>query len=479
MIRTIDIRLNAAHPELPLPEATTYQGAPSTAFIRGVPKGCGQWQITAVNVAATFPDNSTTTRAAVLSAGDVWVCTIPACTTSGRVVSGLRILADGIDENGDAVTGYVLGVADFAVATFDIAPAPGETSYALRYFDSVPNPPHKGDVAKIGGVLKYYDGTAWQVFADVDLSNYATKADATLNLRGPNKDGFSAWTITRSYAEGEFENVTDEVEELPSFNEGGWIVEFCRIEGDTNDLEYIEADEDTTRLTWTTNSGENTYIATREALPGYQLGPDDGPNAGKPVASEAEAEALRTAVAAKYTKPLGGIPATDLASAVQTSLGKADTALQAHQQLADVYDEPIAAKWTYSGDGLPTGTTVSLVYSTEGGTPHFYVNVSPEAWYIDHPEFPAEITQATFTFSLVEDGEEYTVTATRVPVSYQLGSQETRKLATAAQGALAVTAVQPSALPASETWTFEVDDGQGGTTTVTKNVAVYVAGGNA
>ena len=33
-------------------------------------------------------------------------------------------------------------------------------------------------------------------------------------------------------------------------------------------------------------------------------------------------------VAAKYTKPSGGIPASDLASAVQTSLGKADTALQ-------------------------------------------------------------------------------------------------------------------------------------------------------
>lgn len=30
----------------------------------------------------------------------------------------------------------------------------------------------------------------------------------------------------------------------------------------------------------------------------------------------------------KYVKPSGGIPATDLASAVQTSLGKADTALQ-------------------------------------------------------------------------------------------------------------------------------------------------------
>ena len=36
-----------------------------------------------------------------------------------------------------------------------------------------------------------------------------------------------------------------------------------------------------------------------------------------------------------YSKPSGGIPKSDLASSVQTSLGKADTALQQHQSLAD------------------------------------------------------------------------------------------------------------------------------------------------
>lgn len=36
----------------------------------------------------------------------------------------------------------------------------------------------------------------------------------------------------------------------------------------------------------------------------------------------------------KYAKPSGGIPKTDLASAVQTSLGKADSAIQAHQTIA-------------------------------------------------------------------------------------------------------------------------------------------------
>ena len=38
--------------------------------------------------------------------------------------------------------------------------------------------------------------------------------------------------------------------------------------------------------------------------------------------------------AGTYSKPSGGIPASDLASAVQTSLGKADTALQAHQDIS-------------------------------------------------------------------------------------------------------------------------------------------------
>lgn len=41
----------------------------------------------------------------------------------------------------------------------------------------------------------------------------------------------------------------------------------------------------------------------------------------------------------KYTKPSGGIPKTDLASAVQTSLGKADSALQSHQDISGKLDK--------------------------------------------------------------------------------------------------------------------------------------------
>ena len=42
-----------------------------------------------------------------------------------------------------------------------------------------------------------------------------------------------------------------------------------------------------------------------------------------------------------YSKPAGGIPKADLAAAVQTSLGKADTALQTHQSLAALQSKSI------------------------------------------------------------------------------------------------------------------------------------------
>ena len=42
---------------------------------------------------------------------------------------------------------------------------------------------------------------------------------------------------------------------------------------------------------------------------------------------------------AKYDKPSGGIPKTDLASDVQTSLGKADTAIQSHQDISGKEDK--------------------------------------------------------------------------------------------------------------------------------------------
>ena len=60
---------------------------------------------------------------------------------------------------------------------------------------------------------------------------------------------------------------------------------------------------------------------------------------------------LSDRVNSKYSKPEGGIPKTDLASGVQASLGKADTALQSHQSVV-----------------LATGTNNGTLKITVGGT---------------------------------------------------------------------------------------------------------------
>ena len=72
---------------------------------------------------------------------------------------------------------------------------------------------------------------------------------------------------------------------------------------------------------------------------------------------------IDTALQGKYVKPSGGIPKTDLASGVQTSLGKADTAYQ--KPNGGIPDSDIASASTWNGkqDALPTTGTASTTYA--------------------------------------------------------------------------------------------------------------------
>ena len=90
--------------------------------------------------------------------------------------------------------------------------------------------------------------------------------------------------------------------------------------------------------------------------------------------------ALVSAFNAKYDKPSGGIPKTDLASSVQASLGKADTALQEHQDISGKADiaklesgELIPAlannlqSWA-DRDSLSVEDTISVAVRTTAGS---------------------------------------------------------------------------------------------------------------
>lgn len=71
---------------------------------------------------------------------------------------------------------------------------------------------------------------------------------------------------------------------------------------------------------------------------------------------------LSDAIGAKYTKPLAGIPKADLASAVQTSLGKADTALQSYTET-----DPTVPSWAkQSSKPSYTASEVGAVAVSQG-----------------------------------------------------------------------------------------------------------------
>lgn len=129
--------------------------------IMGVPKSIGAWRITEVYAALHYPDDSERTKLAVRE-GNVYVATLDGCQTAGKVENGLTISANGIDEDGNAVAGYVLGRGDVYVMEGDsVVPDPTAVKNYVKLCDSLPETPAKGDAYFQNGVLVIYDGTNW------------------------------------------------------------------------------------------------------------------------------------------------------------------------------------------------------------------------------------------------------------------------------------------------------------------------------
>ena len=88
--------------------------------------------------------------------------------------------------------------------------------------------------------------------------------------------------------------------------------------------------------------------------------------------SAASTYATKTELNAKYTKPTGGIPKTDLASDVQTSLGKADSALQSHQSLKNYVDlgrEQLITGVKHFGADATHNVVIGYLPTPQGFTP--------------------------------------------------------------------------------------------------------------
>ena len=134
----------------------------------------------------------------------------------------------------------------------------------------------------------------------------------------------SASTMGKIYlvpsADPQTQNVKDEYITLESSGSYSWE----QIGSTAIDLSgYVTTSQLNTALAdYTTTADLTTLLAGKQATLTFDNAPTQ--NSDNPVKSGG----IYTALSAKYEKPSGGIPSTDLASGVQTSLGKADSAYQ-------------------------------------------------------------------------------------------------------------------------------------------------------
>lgn len=97
-----------------------------------------------------------------------------------------------------------------------------------------------------------------------------------------------------------------------------------------------------------------------------------------------------------YTKPSGGIPSTDLASAVQTSLGKADTAMQAF-----IYDIDASNLDEYGEKIVESSTPYTAIHAAYQAGKTIYVRLTNDV------SFPFILNMVS-TNGLTESGYEFT-----------------------------------------------------------------------
>lgn len=182
MIAIVDVQVQAQNPSLPLFPWRAYVNSPSSLRVRNVPRRVGNWSIDRVYVTAAYPDNSLKTADCVL-VGGVWVCTIEGSASPGESQNGYTIYADGVDENGDRVTGYVLGKGCISILETDGTITPGETTYYVHLLSSQPASPKEGDLWQLSGSWYIWqDGTAYPIGDDSGLisqlsSELSTKQD--------------------------------------------------------------------------------------------------------------------------------------------------------------------------------------------------------------------------------------------------------------------------------------------------------------
>lgn len=163
MIGTVDVAVQALNPSMPLYPMRAFVSSPTSIRVRNVPKRIGKWAIESVQFVAAYPDGSIKTAQCVLTGG-VWVGTIEGTSTSGTSTNGYTIFASGTDENGEPVTGYILGKGDIEILNADGTLNPDAPSYYVHLLSAQADVPKEGDLyPTLSGYMIWQNGQANQL----------------------------------------------------------------------------------------------------------------------------------------------------------------------------------------------------------------------------------------------------------------------------------------------------------------------------
>lgn len=266
------------------------------------------------------------------------------------------------------------------------------------------------DFTKLNG---YYvkDSAARQDIDNIEakIPSQATQSNqlADKNFVNSSIENVAAYYITKDAAGNPF-STKAELNAATTFYSGGVARtptrnDYCVVLKDESKTVQETGENPTTRYLYDNNTWSYQYIVNNSGLTAAQWAAVNSGIIAEMIPSGASGSdklAKSSDVEAKYTKPTGGIPKTDLASDVQTSLGKADAA--AKQSDFEQFQQSVKSEFDKT-DLLKEeifGTTQEINFNSAGQVSSIVHKKSGSAYRTD-----------TFTYGTDTITEARTITA--------------------------------------------------------------------
>lgn len=387
MIGNMAVRVTADRPNFPLGTLFVRAGSAANIALVGVPVRPGV-DVTALALRVENVDGATADYAA-RAIGGVWVVDVPAShfATVGSVTGGVSVWATGTGADGETPRTWCVGVGDLEVLPADAdapAPAPGQTFWPLRMFDAAPTTPTKYNAYIDGAALKIWNGVAW-----ITISGGSGTVDDTVTRTSANPVKSSGiwgaiWGALTALPEG-----------VASLYD--WCV--AQLAGKLS----------TSGETYTFGESLGGLFVGVGSNDMYEFSPAD--------LGGANTIARRKDLAGKYEKPSGGIPASDLAQAVQTALaaipGKAAAADLRYRIAEAAVRKTLPADCfpvTFTYDGVSYSVNSLVKESEASAAGDMYIKVDETDYFLMIVESPAteSETMNAFVVAIFDAGGVYT-----------------------------------------------------------------------